>query len=47
MYAEEVTTLKDERISEEIILPGRFKRVYVEEGYGRIFIGVGVIYDWE
>ena len=38
-YAAEVTTVGDSRISKEIILPGRFKRVYVEEGYGRIFIG--------
>ncbi len=38
-YAEEVTTVGDKRISEEIILPGRFKRVYVEEGYGKVFIG--------
>lgn len=38
-YAAEVTTVGDNRISKEIILPGRFKRVYVEEGYGRIFIG--------
>lgn len=38
-YAKEVTTIGDERISSEVILPGRFKRVYVDEGYGRIFIG--------
>lgn len=38
-YAAEVTTVGNSRISKEIILPGRFKRVYVEEGYGRIFIG--------
>lgn len=38
-HAAEVTTVGDERISENIILPGRFKRVYVEEGYGRVFIG--------
>lgn len=38
-YAEEVTSVGDERISSDIILPGRFKRVYVEEGYGRVFIG--------
>lgn len=37
--AAEVTTVGDCRISEAVILPGRFKRVYVEEGYGRIFIG--------
>ena len=29
----------DSCISKNIILPGRFKRVYVEEGYGQVFIG--------
>lgn len=38
-YAKEVTTIGDERISSKVILPGRFKRVYVDEGYGRVFIG--------
>lgn len=38
-YAEEVTTVGDSRISSDVILPGRFKRVYVDEGYGRVFIG--------
>lgn len=38
-YAEEVTTIGDERISSDVILPGRFKRVYVDEGFGRVFIG--------
>lgn len=38
-HAAEVTTVGDKRISKDIILPGRFKRVYVEEGYGRVFIG--------
>lgn len=38
-HAAEVTTIGDVRISKDIILPGRFKRIYVEEGYGRIFIG--------
>ena len=37
--AEEVTTIGDERVSRKILLPGRFKRVYVDEGYGAIFIG--------
>jgi type I restriction enzyme S subunit len=36
-HAEELTLLGDGRISNEIILPGRFKRVYVEEGQGRVF----------
>lgn len=35
----ELTTIADARISKEIILPGRFKRIYVEEGIGRVFIG--------
>lgn len=35
----ELTTVADTRISKEIILPGRFKRIYVEEGVGRVFIG--------
>lgn len=38
-YAKEVTTLANPDVCAEIILPGRFKRVYVEEGYGRVFIG--------
>lgn len=38
-HAEEVTTIADKRISKSVILPGRFKRVYVEEGQGRVFIG--------
>lgn len=36
-YAAEVTTVGDERLSKEIILPGRFKRVYVDEGKGQVF----------
>lgn len=38
-YAKEVTTIGDTRISKEVILPGRFKRVYVDEGHGRVLIG--------
>lgn len=38
-YAEAVTTVGDARVSKEVILPGRFKRVYVDEGYGRVLIG--------
>lgn len=38
-YAEEVTTIGDARISKNVILPLRFKRVYVDEGYGRVLIG--------
>lgn len=36
---DELTTVADARISKEIILPGRFKRIYVKEGVGRVFIG--------
>lgn len=38
-YAAEVTTVGDKRISNTIILPGRFKRVYVDEKYGRALLG--------
>lgn len=44
-YAAEVTTVGDRRISKKIILPGRFKRVYVEEGHGRVFIGGKQLYE--
>ena len=37
--ADEITTIGDSRISKAVILPGRFKRVYVDEGHGRGFIG--------
>jgi type I restriction enzyme S subunit len=43
--AAEVTTVGDNRISKEIILPGRFKRIYVEEGQGRVFFGGKQIYE--
>jgi len=36
-HAAEVLTVGDSRVSKEILLPGRFKRVYVEEGQGRVF----------
>lgn len=38
-YADEVTNVGDKRISSAVILPGRFKRVYVDEGYGKAFFG--------
>lgn len=44
-FAEEVTTIGDNRVSKEVILPGRFKRVYVDEGYGRVFIGGKQIWE--
>lgn len=44
-YAAEVTTIGDDRISSDVILPGRFKRVYVDEGFGRVFIGGKQLYE--
>lgn len=44
-YAAEVTTIGDKRISKEVILPGRFARVYVEEGNGRVLFGGKQIYE--
>lgn len=44
-HAEEVTTIGDPRISKKVILPGRFKRVYVEEGQGTVFFGGKQIYE--
>lgn len=38
-HAAEVTQLGDSRISKGVLLPGRFKRVYVEEGQGIVFFG--------
>ena len=38
-YAEEVTTIGDACISSDVVLPGRFKRVYVESDYGVKFLG--------
>ena len=38
-HADELTTIGDNRISENVILPGRFKRVYVDEGHGITFFG--------
>lgn len=43
--AAEITTVGDPRISKDIILPGRFKRVYVEEGQGTVFFGGKQIYE--
>lgn len=44
-HAAEVTTVGDSRISRDVILPGRFKRVYVEEGYGHVLFGGKQIYE--
>ena len=37
--AGEIVKVGDGRISQSVILPGRFKRVYVEEGNGVVFFG--------
>lgn len=34
-----IVQLNNEKITEKIILPGRFKRVYVTKGNGKIFLG--------
>lgn len=44
-YADEVANVGDSRISTSVILPPRFARVYVEEGYGRVLIGGKQIYE--
>ncbi len=44
-HAEEVTTIGDARISKNVILPGRFKRVYVEEGQGHVLVGGKQIHE--
>lgn len=38
-HAAEITTIGDSRISSDVVLPGRFKRVYVESDYGVKFLG--------
>ena len=43
--AKEVVKVGDGRISQSVILPGRFKRVYVEEGSGIVFFGGKQIYE--
>jgi len=35
----ELTTIGDKRVSEDIILPGRFKRIYVDSEHGVPFLG--------
>ena len=44
-HAAEVTTIGDSRISKDVILPGRFARIYVEEGQGRVLFGGKQIYE--
>ncbi len=36
-YADRVVTIGEKDISKAIVLPGRFKRIYVDEGYGITF----------
>ena len=43
--AREIVKVGDNRISQSVILPGRFKRVYVEEGSGITFIGGKQIFE--
>lgn len=38
-YAAEVTSVGDRRISNAVILPGRFKRVYADEVHGYVLFG--------
>ena len=44
-HAQEITTISDSRISQSVILPGRFKRIYVEEGSGITFFGGKQLYE--
>jgi len=43
--AASVTPLNSAKISKEIILPGRFKRHYVDKEYGTVFLGGKQIYE--
>ena len=43
--AKELVKVGDSRISQSVILPGRFKRIYVEEGSGAVFFGGKQIYE--
>lgn len=43
----ELTNVGDKRVSEKIILPGRFKRVYVNEEYGVPFLSGGDILQFD
>ena len=43
--AKEVVKIGDSRISQSVILPGRFKRIYVEECRGIMFFGGKQIYE--
>jgi len=43
--AEFVLSLSDKTLTKNIFLPGRFKRHYVQENYGRVFFGGKQIYE--
>ena len=43
--AREIVKVEDSRISQSVILPSRFKRVYVEEDKGVVFFGGKQIYE--
>ena len=43
--AGEIVKVGDSRISQSVILPGRFKRIYVEEGNGAVFFGGKQLYE--
>ncbi len=43
--ASEVLPVGDIRLSKRVVLPGRFKRVYVNEGQGTVFIGGRQLYQ--
>lgn len=43
----ELTVLGDKRISKKIFLPGRFKRIYVNEDYGAPFLSGGDILQFD
>ncbi len=43
--ANELVKVGDKRISQSVILPGRFKRIYVEEGNGIVFFGGKQIHE--
>jgi len=43
--SEEIKFVKDNSVSKKVILPGRFKRIYVEEGNGRVFFGGKQLYE--
>lgn len=45
LYAAEVTTINDTRISKKIILPVRFKCIYVGGGQEKVFLGGKQLYE--